>query len=154
MIDNGALAPLPNDRQWSVGSSNVFRVSRGARRGVFDDSSSGGSSILNNRRIKHPRQPEDRSVPRFEYRYPQQQIHVIGSTAGRQQGKRPDTNKGKRPENNKASMREQPNRASGSEKIKKTQEAQQNRQEATIEDARGTRRARGSNKTYKSKRLE
>ena len=140
---------------WLLEFRNRVRVSRGARRGVStsvrDDyferridrvsSTTGGSSILNNRRIEYPRQLEDRSVPRFEYRYPQQGILVIELTAKRQQvsmreqsiavkasGSRP---KGKRPDTNK--------RASGPEQEARTSIARgdrrrvKKRQEATRE---------------------
>ena len=123
--NGGALAPRVSKRV-------RVRVSRAARRGVSTSVSrrllrAEDRGILNNRRIEYPQQPEDRSVPRFEYRYPQQQIHVIGSIAGRQQvsmreqqvsmreqsiavkasGSRP---KGKRPDNNRQAATERKRR--------------------------------------------
>ena len=75
------------------------------------------------------------------------------SIAVKASGSRP---KGKRPENNRQAAKHKSARGATRRQEARTLTRTRGpkRQEATIEDARGARRARGSNKTYKSKRLE
>ena len=107
------------------------RVSRGARRGVFDKSfemisSSGGLSILNNRRI-------DRyCVSSFEYRYPQQvsmrerqSLHV-GAFTVKASGRRPE---GKRPDNKRTNRKRRPNKDKRSKQASGRTEGQVARQQ-------------------------